>query len=315
MIIQKYEDWMRPQVVELFDLEYKTGIDSFDSLFGSFYEHAYQREKCIRLVALDGERVAGFQSFFYWPIIHQGKKLVSYQSGNSLVHPDYRGKGIFGQLLSFIHQPENGFDFDILIGFPVEASYNSFIRNGWKNPFNLQWYVRPSHPVRSLFTRPDQALRRAWGDRSTCDFHAADQLSYVEQTTSFDDYRFRYETGEFYRWNYRVGDASAYAELKFQTRKRIIKELVIGKFLVSATESNFIQQSIQQLMLDIQSNAHFTMVSIAANPSDEMFTRAIEQVGFKPIDRKIYFIAKGPLANELDNWNDWWMFRSDIDTW
>jgi GNAT superfamily N-acetyltransferase len=315
MIIQKYEDWMRPQVVALFDLEYQTGIDSFDTLFGSFYEHPYQREQCIRLVALDGERVAGFQSFFYWPVVHHGKTLRSYQSGNSLVHPDYRGKGIFGKLLRYIHQPESGFEFDLLLGFPVEASYNSFMRNEWLNPFNLQWYVRMSHPFRSLLTKPDQSLRSALGTRSSCDFTADTRTTYVEQTQQFDAYRFGYETGEFYRWNTSQGGGDAYAELKFQTRKRIIKELVIGKFLVTQHDALFIEQSMHQLVKDIEANAHFTMISMAVNPQDALLTAALEKSGFKPIDRKIYFIAKGPYAQEIKAWSDWWMFRSDIDTW
>jgi hypothetical protein len=33
------------------------------------------------------------------------------------------------------------------------------------------------------------------------------------------------------------------------------------------------------------------------------------------IERKIYFIAKGPLADGEQDWSSWWMHRSDIDTW
>lgn len=47
MTIQKYEDWMRPQVIELFNMEYRIPIDEFDKLFGDFYEHPFQREHCI----------------------------------------------------------------------------------------------------------------------------------------------------------------------------------------------------------------------------------------------------------------------------
>jgi hypothetical protein len=67
MTIQKYEDWMRTQVVALFDMEYSTGAAQFDSLFGQFYEQEFQSGRCIRIVALEGDRVAGFQSFFTGP--------------------------------------------------------------------------------------------------------------------------------------------------------------------------------------------------------------------------------------------------------
>ena len=147
MLIQKYEDWMRPQIVALFNAEYGTVEQSFDQLFVNFYEHPFQLQHGIRIVALDGESVAGFQSFFYWPMMHGGIVIRAYQSGNSLVHPEYRGKGLFAKMLNYIHDEHSEFQFDVLIGFPVEASYNSFIRNGWLNPFNLQWHVKLSIQV------------------------------------------------------------------------------------------------------------------------------------------------------------------------
>ncbi|MFM9005637.1 MAG: GNAT family N-acetyltransferase, partial [Flavobacteriales bacterium] len=251
MTIQKYEDWMRPQVVALFDMEYATGSEQFDRLFGQFYEQEFQRTRCIRIVAMDGERVAGFQSFFYWPVVMAGKELQSYQSGNSLVHPDYRGKGLFGKMLNFIHEPGSGFNAELLIGFPVEASYNSFMRNGWINPFNLQWYVKPLHPVRSFFSNPERQLRKAWGNREGQEFTAGTSLCYVAQRNDFDRYRFGYEQGDFYRFTVEHEGKTAYFELKAQRRKRILRELVIGKFLVSHPDHEFMQHALQALMREV----------------------------------------------------------------
>lgn len=315
MTIQKYEDWMRPQVVALFDMEYATGAAQFDTLFGQFYEQEFQRERCIRIVAIDGDRVAGFQSFFYWPVVIGGKEVQSYQSGNSLVHPDYRGKGLFGKMLNYIHEPGSGFNAELLIGFPVEASYNSFMRNGWKNPFNLQWYIKPLNPVLSFFSNPEKQLRKAWGERKKDDFKGDLSTVYVAQRTDFDTYRFAYETGDFYRFTFESEGKKAYFELKAQRRKRIIRELVIGKFLVTHADQDFMKRSLHALMREVKRSANFTLLSFAVNHESSDLLQVVSAVGMRPIEKRIYFIAKGPLADAVNDWSSWWMFRSDIDTW
>ena len=315
MTIQKYEDWMRQQVVALFDMEYATGAAQFDTLFGQFYEQEFQRTRCIRIVALDGDRVAGFQSFFYWPVVIGGKEVQSYQSGNSLVHPDYRGKGLFGKMLNYIHEPGSGFNAELLIGFPVEASYNSFMRNGWKNPFNLQWYIKPLNPVRSFFSNPDKQLQKAWGDRKKNDFKADLSTVYVAQRTDFDTYRFAYETGDFYRFTFELEGKRAYFELKAQRRKRIIRELVIGKFLVTHADQDFMQRALNALIREVKRSANFTLLSFAVNHHSTDLVSIVTSVGMRPIEKRIYFIAKGPLADAVNDWSSWWMYRSDIDTW
>ena len=315
MTIQKYEDWMRQQVVAFFDMEYATGAAQFDTLFGQFYEQEFQRTRCIRIVALDGDRVAGFQSFFYWPVVIGGKEVQSYQSGNSLVHPDYRGKGLFGKMLNYIHESGSGFNAELLIGFPVEASYNSFMRNGWKNPFNLQWYIKPLNPVRSFFSNPEKQLQKAWGDRKKNDFKADLSTVYVAQRTDFDTYRFAYETGDFYRFTFELEGKRAYFELKAQRRKRIIRELVIGKFLVTHADQDFMQRALNALIREVKRSANFTLLSFAVNHHSTDLVSIVTSVGMRPIEKRIYFIAKGPLADAVNDWSSWWMYRSDIDTW
>jgi hypothetical protein len=314
MTIQKYEDWMRPQVIALFDLEYGSG-SAFDNLFKSFYEHPFQVQRCIRIVALEGEQVAGFQSFFYWPVVIQGKQLKAYQSGNSLVHPDFRGKGLFGKMLNYIHEPDSGFDCDLLIGFPVEASYNSFMRNKWLNPFNLQWYVKLLSPVRSFLTDPSKNLRRVLGERIKFDFHAHESQVHVAQLAAFDHYRFEYETGDFFRFYFEKSDQKAFFEMKSQTRKKVIKELVIGKFLVNTEDEIFTRDALTALLKTVRKSAGFTMVSIAINPLTMPLVKAVEGNGFRKINKAIYFIAKGEMAASITDWRNWWLFRSDIDTW
>ena len=92
MEIGLYEDWMRLQVSKMFSNEYHIKEEIFADLMEKFYEHPFQKDKCILIVAKEGQIITGFQSFFFWPYEMNGKTYNSYQSGNSLVHPNFRGK-------------------------------------------------------------------------------------------------------------------------------------------------------------------------------------------------------------------------------
>ena len=143
---------MRPQVSALFSAQYGTELSVVEKTQEGFYGHSFQREKSIRIVALDGTKVIGFQSLFYWPYQKDGVNYNSLQSGNSLVHPEYRGKGIFQTLLQFLDDYNKDLKIDFLVGFPVEASFKSFLKNKWSNPFDLVWQMKIINPFGFLFS-------------------------------------------------------------------------------------------------------------------------------------------------------------------
>jgi hypothetical protein len=314
MEIKQYKPWMREQVVALFALEYGVTPEAFSELFASFYEHPFQTSKGIRIVALEGEKVGGFQSFFYWPVQQHGEIKYTLQSGNSLVHPDFRGKGLFAKMLDYIHQPENAIPFDFLIGFPVEASYNSFIRKNWQNPFNLQWYVRPLKPLLSLFSNPEQDLQIPLFTRKATRIEQPNQLTAVAQLAEFDQYRFAYQKDDLFRYTFSEGNEQVLFELKAQRRKKFIREIIIGKIVTTSCEVQFLQKGMDALIKDLNKTTSATLITIACNSANEELQQVLQSFRFKPIDKKIYFIAKANTAIEAD-WKNWWFFRGDIDTW
>jgi hypothetical protein len=171
------------------------------------------------------------------------------------------------------------------------------------------------NPFLSFFSNPEKQLQKAWGERAISDFDADVATAYVDQRKEFDDYRFAYETGDFYRFTFEKNGKKAFVELKAQRRKKIIRELVIGKFLVTHAEKEFMLEALSALIRDVKRSANFTLLSIAANNRSPLQIEVIQAMGMRQIEKRIYFIAKGPKADAATDWADWWMFRSDIDTW
>ncbi len=315
MEILPYQDWMRPQVIAMFVDEYGVIADDFEKLFTDFYESAFQEGKCIRIVAVEGDKVGGFQSFFYWPISINGEKKYTLQSGNSLVHPDFRGKGLFAKMLDYIHLPENNYNVDGLIGFPVQMSYNSFIRNKWSNPFNLQWYVKPINPLLSLFSSAEDKLSQQFGPRKAMTIVNSETFARIEQSEAFDGYRFAFQQGTYWRYLFTQGEETCLFEFKIQIRKKWIQELVIGKCVPSSYDESFITKAFFSFTKEIQRTTSVTLMSFACNPLVSVYTRVMRNTGFRKIDKSIYFITKGKIANYTTDWSNWDIQRGDIDTW
>lgn len=317
--ITAYEPWMKEQVAQLFSAQYGVPAQEFATLIEKFYEHPFQREQCIRAVAVSGDRVLGFQSFFYWPYERDGKVFRSWQSGNSLVHPDCRGKGVFQRLLQFIDDQKEARGIELLMGFPVEESYKSFMRNGWNNLLDLQWHVAPVSPLSLLVRNEHRGLSKIFSTDGP-----ADQTSFLPKDAfrlhadpDFLAWRKQYSTVTYYYHRYRSGNDEAVFTLKPQRRRTYIKELVIGDLAATRYDASFIGEALRDLRRAAARTRSVTLLSFAANPHHPLFTEAaMRNNGFRPIDKKIYFIVKPfSAAPAITDAKSWMLFRSDIDTW
>lgn len=307
---------MKKQVAGLFEMEYKVSVREFEEFMSRLYEHPYQAEKSIKIVAADGDKIVGFQSFFYWPYTYKDKIFNSYQSGNSLVHQDYRGKRLFARMLDFINNVELPLSVDFLMGFPVQASYNSFIKNKWNNLFDLQWYIKPLNPLAFLF--PGKRLERYLlkGNKE----NAAGFSSFVRlsEETGFRSWKAQLNNASYYQFRFEKEGKDILFDLKVQKRKRIITELVIGSIRYTDENSKFLGEAFEALVGKVKKAGCVSMLSYASN---DLFQHPdIKQIlvnnKFKKIDKKIYFIIK-PLkpVMDIEHAGIWNAGRADIDTW
>ena len=318
--ISYYEDWMFEQVIDMVVEQYGRDREGESELFRKFYEAPFQLDSGIRLVALDGERVCGFQSYFYWPYMFSGQKLRSFQSGNSLVSPDYRGRRIFSRLLNFLHELEDPPQIDFLMGFPVQMSYGSFIRNGWDNPFDLSWYARPIHPQSVLSAR----------EISTSDWHFDREPEPVEavypqgvfalsKEEGFSEWRRSYpslNSTHFY-FHYSQENKTVRFELKPNRRGRI-QELMIGDIVRDSEDPALLVNGVRELVRAARGHRGLTILTVALNrdSSNNAFLRSFRRRGFFRLRNKIYFIVKP--VREMPEAVDpacWQLYRADIDTW
>jgi GNAT superfamily N-acetyltransferase len=317
--ITAYEDWMKPQIAELFSAQYNVPATDFSRLMDNFYDHPYQREKCIRIAAVEGEKVIGFQSFFYWPYYFKGELFRSFQSGNSLVHPEYRGKGIFQQLLNYLGEHREKYGIAFLVGFPISASRNSLLRNGWKNILDLEWFISSTTPLRSLTGNENRKLSEYFKQEPDLSIkeNAAEGFR-LSGEIEFVEWRKCYSGSQNYFYHvYSENGKSVEFTLKPSRRKKIIRELTIGNVRTENNDPAFLKNAFKDLCTTVKRSGAAAFLSIACNPHNSCLSPALlSEISFRKIDKKIFFAIKTfTEKHPAEDPSNWILFRSDIDTW
>jgi GNAT superfamily N-acetyltransferase len=314
-----YEDWMKPQISTLFENEYGVKKSDFEELMSKLYEHPIQSTKSIQLVALDDKKVVGFQSFFYWPYLLNNKIFNSFQSGNSLTHPDYRGRGIFKKLLNYVFENSEIVKADFFIGFPVQASYGSFIKNKWENIFNLVWYVKLLNPFAFLFS--NKKLLNTHFDFPS--IISSESNNFFSLNTQVEFYNWKNELKlnkqSYFYHTYTISENDAIIfEMKFQKRKKIINEVIIGKIYFKGNSRKELIDAIKDVLTFLRKVKCVTICSIAINEFFKLpdYKAILTNLKFNKINKEIYFIVKSSSCDfDINKPELWDVGRADIDTW
>lgn len=317
MDICLYEDWMRPQIASLHQIEYGINESEFEDYFAKFYDHPYQLNKCVRVVAKDGDKIIGFQTFFSWPYRINNVIVNSYQSGKSLVHPDYRGKGLFQKMLNYLDTKKDELKIDFLMGFPVEQSKNSFIRNNWENILNLKWFLKIVNPFAFVFKIK---INSKYFDNLPIIMHDVniENNFRLSSESDFVEWRRTYmKLNNYSYFNFSEGDNKISFSLKLNKRNKWLNEMIIGDVVCSTNDINFIKKGFKKLKKASFKSWNISVISIALNThSKSMINKTIEELKYLDVKRSIYFIVK-PFVDSIpiSKKENWTLYRSDIDTW
>ena len=309
--IIEYNNLMKSKVLNLFVREYCISAKESERQFDFLYENEIQIHQAVKLVAVIQDKVIGFQSFFYWPYKKGQKKYHCFQSGNSIVDPDYRGRGIFGQLLISAEKIITKKNVDFILGFPVNASLGSFLRKKWLNEFNLQWYIKPISIGPNIFFKSYKNSNHKFHQKKQ--FHELKNMDYIVLNNSklFSDYTDKLNDEKFY-FQFEKEDIKVEFSLKLVIRKKIFKEIIIGRVDFNFFDEELMNEAFNNLILQIKKNKNVNFVSFAISTNSLIYDRILKNHFFRKIEKEIFFIHKKFKPINFDNLL---LYRSDIDTW
>ncbi len=319
LLFSEYELWMKDQVIEMFCAEYGNEKQQFSEYYDRFYS-GFQDNKAIRLVILDGKTVAGFVSFSYWPYMINGVLTNSYQCGNVIINKDYRGKGLYNQLLNYLNENADKYKIDFIIGFPIKQILKLYLKSNWKNPFNLNWYVKINNPIGKLFQLNDAVMAKVFNEyKKHIETFVSNKRNILKIDEAFYTWNRNYNNlGKHFYFDFNEGERMVEFSLKINKRK-YLNELIIGEVNSNSDDIGFLLKAFNALRKRIRKILGISIVSVCLNDHDidNPIFCAISKLKFKKIDRDIKFIVKNFRMDESDlvSPNAWQLFRRDIDTW
>ncbi len=331
--ISLYEPWMLDQISKLHanwrgDSSYNIRVQIEQRFFDK-----YSSDLSYIVVALEGNRVVGTQTYTKWPYRFGSRIFRSVQSGLTLVDKEYRGRGIFQRMLEYGDEVLQDNCVDFVTGFPVDESYRGFIKNGWLFLGSPILYLRPINilNLRAFFSRKDPTslsdIRRAGiprlsiqdllniqGNRLFGNNHI---VTLRDKDTMIYRYLNKVESYNYYEYSEKAEYITFICKL---LSTHGFKELAIGDISTNSTSICFLKRAFKNLYLGINSNSSIDAISILINGSIKPLSAFLVANLYIPVFGRAKFIIKPICLNEreialIKNYSNWNIMLSDIDTW
>jgi predicted N-acetyltransferase YhbS len=140
-------------IISLLNLVFRNQQHSKNERNDKLWHWKYEENvfgKGIIIIAENDKRIIASSSLWPWDFSCCGQELKALQPCETVVHPDFQGRGLFYNLnrarLNF-SKKEN---IDFLFNFPNQNSLNGYLSFGWHFMGKITWWVKPLKPVRIL---------------------------------------------------------------------------------------------------------------------------------------------------------------------
>ena len=324
--IVQFQPGMIPAMVEMFLLQY--GGERYQveaNLRHRFDSDAVRLREGINLVALAGERVVATQAFTPWPYCRAGQTYSSLQSGNSLVHPGFRGRRIFQRMLAEGNKIASAKGMDFFMGFPGQESYRAFISDKWIDLGRLRWWTRLVNPVeafrqrrkRHVPTHPLDIAQPLEVEPLATGAQDVGAGFRVSQERDFLGWRYSSRRNENYRYfQYaRLGQKVSFV-LRLDS-SRGVREVWIGQIRKRACSTFFLASALRALSREVRRDRCIAALSLAMLSPLPSTRLALAMAGFIPNAPAPPLIVKPHKAIEgLIDGSQWReTCLEDIDVW
>jgi len=156
--------------------------------------------------------IVGVNAFLPTTFIFHEKPLKCYLSCNSIIHPDYRNKGIFTQLVSKIPEIFSTKKSSFIYGIPNSNSTKIFSKNHFLEIAKVPLIVRPlnlSLYFKSPFSKIIKPFDFFWKPKSSSSFDIKllvnpfnDEFEKLIKKSSNNSSLFHFKNKEFLQWRY-----------------------------------------------------------------------------------------------------------------
>lgn len=175
------------------------------------------------MLAFDGDNLVGQAAGVSLKFFFHGREIYGSRTQNVMVHPDYRRKGVFFELLSRLTKCSSEDGIDFVLTFPNDNSLHTFVKKlDYKHLFDMEMYKIPLQDI-SLDISADKKTR-------ICNPREAVAISFrgilEEELDGFTNDRSK----NFLKWRYLDPPGRDYHFLLFESEKKISGYMTFKRF-------------------------------------------------------------------------------------
>jgi predicted N-acetyltransferase YhbS len=146
----------------------------------------------------ENSEIVGSRLFWPWEFQSRMTKLKAYQPADTVVHPDFRGKGLFYKMTKKALELSKKENTDVIFNFPNKNSLPGYLNLGWSYVNKLEWFVKVKNPF-YFFNKNKKAKNL----KDLNNFNLTLQkIGRIKEKISYDEKLKTKKTEDFLKWRY-----------------------------------------------------------------------------------------------------------------
>ena len=269
--------------------------------------------KSLLTIAESDGKIIAVSNFWPWEFNIRGSVIKALQPCDSMVHPDYRGKGIFKLMRLYGLELARKSGFKFLFNFPNRNSLKAYLSIGWHYQGKILWHIKILNPLKFMHGLYYQNKTDPFNIGSN---YAID-IDIINRTYlnsfCYNGYLKINRIEGFHEWRYLNHYNRSYGMVFYENGKKSTiaiftvnqnnktREMVIVD-LIGSTENSV---PLIKMVLEAGRQMNVDMIAMMNNPLFK--TSALMRVGFVPIKYKNMVVLPLDLSLEaiIKDYSSW----------
>lgn len=142
LTFRRYQESDFPEYLSVFKSVYGKDLDPDFFRWKHLHNPAFDQSAFIYLAQNGEGRIIGANSFFPYILTYKGQTYRAVQSGDTMLLPGFRGKGIFQKILAFAAQDLRQNGYALIYGYANANSYPGFLKFGFADLGRIHLHYR-----------------------------------------------------------------------------------------------------------------------------------------------------------------------------
>lgn len=316
-------------------------LDLYHTVFGKaeseeFFKWKYILNPCQTdkesyniVVAKDGRKIVGARANFPSTIWCGGTAWRAVQSGDTMVHPDYRGQGIFSKMVRFSVDDLQEKKVQLIFNFPNKNSFQGYIKLGWHDQWQVKQQVKIIRPL-SLAHRKLKRTTKATVPPTITDW-SYDKLRLSSDVPEGAQELFgrafgnngqaaQMRTTEWLHWRYVISSRKRYWFISMEDRGALLGYAIVSlshsgtgdlvDYVVEDNRANYFSHLLKGASSWFSTQKATHVKSWCAHKN---FTKVFSRNLFVPVKQPLNFVTRY-LDNGFPQDASWYITMGDTDT-